>query len=45
MGEMVSSSGVASSDGALLEMSLQNVTAREGVFAQMAHIRAVSGVC
>lgn len=45
MRQMVGSGGITAPDGALLEVSLQNVTAREGVFAEMTHIRAVSSVC
>jgi hypothetical protein len=44
VGQVVRSGRVATADGALLEMTLENVTARESVFAQVAGIRSVSGV-
>lgn len=41
---MTGSRGVSATDGALLEVSLQNVTAREGVAAEDAHVWAVTSV-
>lgn len=42
--EMASSSGVTTANGALLEVTLQNVTSRERIAAEDAHVRAVASV-
>jgi len=44
MRKMASSGGVTPSDRAFLEMTLQDVTAREGIATKNAHIRTVSSV-
>ena len=44
MGQMAGSSWVSAADGALLEVTLENVTSGESIAAQNTHIRAVSGV-
>lgn len=36
---------VASSDRAFLEMPLQDITSRESVLAENAHVGAIAGVC
>ena len=43
--QVVSASGVATADRALLEMTLQDVTSAEGVLAQMALIGSLTRVC
>jgi hypothetical protein len=43
--QMVRTSGVSPTDGALLEMTLQDVTPAESVFAEMARIRTLARVC
>ena len=45
MCQVVSSGRVSATDRAFLEMALENVTARESVFAQMAGVRSVAGIC
>lgn len=44
VGEMAGSGGVATADGALLEVTLQDVTSRERIAAKNAHVRAVASV-
>lgn len=41
---MVGTGGVAASQRTLLEMAFEDVTAREGVFAQVAHVWTIAGV-
>lgn len=38
-------SRVTPTDGALLEVTLQDITAGEGVLAENTHVRAITGVC
>jgi hypothetical protein len=45
VGQMVRSGRVASTNRTLLKMALENVASTERVFAQMAHVRPVTGVC
>ena len=45
MGEMVGPCRVSPPDGAFLEMSLQNVAARERVLAQVAHVWSIASIC
>ncbi|KAM5519034.1 hypothetical protein FOXYSP1_09819 [Fusarium oxysporum f. sp. phaseoli] len=42
--QVTSSSGVATADRALLEMTLQDITSREGIAAKNTHVRAITGV-
>lgn len=42
--QMIRTSRVASSNGALLEMTLQDITTAESVFAKMARVRTLAGV-
>lgn len=44
MGQVAGSSWISAADGTLLEVALEDVTSGEGVAAQNAHVRAVSGV-
>lgn len=44
VGQMARARGVAATDGALLEVPLQDVTAREGVAAESAHVWTVTGM-
>jgi len=44
MRQVTSSSGVATADRALLEMTLQDITSREGVAAENTHVWAITGV-
>lgn len=41
---MAHARGVSSSDGALLKVSLEDVTAGKRIAAQHAHVRAVAGI-
>lgn len=43
--QMAGASGVTATNGALDEMTLQNITSREGITAQDTHVGAVAGVC
>lgn len=43
--EVVSSSWIASSDRALLEMTLENVAARKCVFAKVARVWSITSIC
>lgn len=43
--QMAGSSGVAATNGALLEVSLENVTAGERIMAKEAHVGSIAGVC
>ena len=42
--EVVGASRVAAADRAFLKVPLENVAARESVLAQVAHVRAISGI-
>ena len=42
---MTLAAGIASSDGALLEMPFQDVATREGIFAKTAGIRSYTSIC
>lgn len=44
MREMARSCGVTSAEGTLLEVSFQDIASRERVFAEHAHVRAITGV-
>ena len=43
--QVIGTSRVAAANRALLEMALQDVTPAEGVFAQMALVGSLAGVC
>ena len=43
--QVVSTSGVAAANRALLEMTLQDVTSAEGVLAQMTLVGSLASVC
>jgi hypothetical protein len=43
-GQVARARGVAATDGALLEVPLQEIIAREGVAAENAHVWTVTGV-
>lgn len=36
---------VSSSNGAFLEMTFQNIAAREGIGAEDAHVWTITGIC
>ena len=42
---MTLAAGIASSDGALLEVPFQDITTRESVFAKTAGIRSYTSIC
>jgi hypothetical protein len=44
VGQVAGAGGVAAADGALLEVTLEDVTSRERIAAQDTHVRAVAGV-
>jgi hypothetical protein len=44
MRQVTRSGGVATTDRALLEVTLQDITSREGVAAENAHVWAITGV-
>ena len=43
--QMVGSGRIAPSDGAFLEMSFEDITARERVLAEVTHVRSVARIC
>ena len=43
--QVASSSGVAAANGALLEVTFQDITPGESVSTKYAHIRSVASVC
>lgn len=42
---MACTGGVAAANGALLEVALKDITARECIVAENAHVRTITGVC
>lgn len=44
VGQVASSGGVSTTNGALLEVALQNITSRKRIAAEYTHIGAVAGV-
>ena len=45
VGQVASSGGVSTTNGALLEVTLQDITSRKRIAAKDAHVGAVTGVC
>lgn len=45
VGQVASSRGVTTADGALLEVTLEDITSGKRIAAQDTHVRAVAGVC
>jgi hypothetical protein len=45
MGQMASTSWIATTNGAFLEVAFQDVAPREGVTAKYTHVRSISSVC
>ena len=43
--QVTDASGVTTADGTLLEVAFQDIATREGITAQNAHVRAITGVC
>jgi hypothetical protein len=44
VGQVASSGGVSTTDGAFLEVTFQNVTSRKRIAAKNAHVGAVAGI-
>lgn len=44
VGQMGGSSGVSTTNGALLEVTLEDVTSRERIAAQNTHVRSITSV-